>query len=239
RNQEISRAMVAIFEAAQVDYAVLGTEENCTGDSARRMGEEYVYEILAHQNIATLNKYQFNRIVTTCPHCFQTLGQDYRQLGASWEVVHHSDYISELLECGKLMVNGKAPGKVTYHDACYLGRHNHIYDPPRRVVTHVMGPDSELVEMDGSRKQSFCCGAGGGNMWYEVNQGERINLERFDQAMSTGADTLATACTFCLIMLDDACKVRGQEESIRVKDIAELVVENLASTTSTAVESQV
>ncbi len=228
RNQEISRAMVAIFQAAGVDFAVLGREENCTGDFARRMGEEYLYETLARQNMDTLSRYRFSRIVTACPHCYQTLGRDYRQLGAAWNVTHHSAYIEELINQGQLKVDGQLSGRVTYHDACYLGRHNHIYQPPRNVLTHALGAEGALVEIAESREQSFCCGAGGGNMWSEVDQGERINVTRFDQALATGAETVATACSYCLIMLDDACKVRGKEESVKIKDIAELVAENLA-----------
>ena len=228
RNQEIARAMVAIFQAANVDFAVLGTEERCTGDSARRMGEEYVYETLANQNIATLANYRFNRIVTTCPHCLQTLGRDYRQLGTTWQVTHHSDYIQELIDQGRLVLDGQLTGTVTYHDACYLGRHNGIYESPRNVVARTLGPEGKLVEMPLSRSQSFCCGAGGGNMWYEVSKGERINLNRFDQAVATGAQTVVTACSFCMIMMDDARKVRGEEERVQVKDIAELIADSLA-----------
>jgi len=228
RNQAIARAMVAIFQAAGVDYAVLGKEESCTGDSARRIGEEYLYETLARQNIATLSKYRFNRIVTTCPHCYQTLGKDYRQLGPAWNVIHHSEYIQELISQGRLKLDGKVTGRVTYHDACYLGRHNGIYRSPREVIARTLSWEGELVEMARNHKQSFCCGAGGGNMWYEVNQGERVNFNRFDQAVEIDADTIVTACAFCMIMLDDARKVRDKEESVQVKDIAELVVENLA-----------
>jgi len=230
RNQETARAMLAVFQAAGMDYAVLGKEESCTGDSARRMGEEYLYETLARQNIATLSRYRFNRIVTTCPHCYQTLGKDYSQLGPAWKVTHHSVYIQELITRGRLKIDGKAAGRVTYHDACYLGQHNGIYRSPREVVAHTLGREGELVEMARYRKQSFCCGAGGGNVWYEVNQGERINFDRFDQAVEAGADTIATACAFCTIMLDDARKVRDKEESVQVKDIAELVAENLVVT---------
>ncbi|MBA7601942.1 MAG: 4Fe-4S dicluster domain-containing protein [Calditrichaeota bacterium] len=228
RNQAIARAMVAIFQAAGVDYALLGTEESCTGDSARRIGEEYLYETLARQNIATLSKYRFNRIVTTCPHCYQTLGKDYRQLGPAWNVIHHSEYIQELISQGRLKMDGKVTGRVTYHDACYLGRHNGIYQSPREVIARTLSWEGKLVEMARNHKQSFCCGAGGGNMWYEVNQGERVNFNRFDQAGEVGADTIVTACAFCMIMLDDARKVRDKEERVQVKDIAELVVENLA-----------
>ena len=228
RNQAIARAMAAIFRAAGIDYAVLGTEESCTGDSARRLGEEYLYETLAGQNLATLGRYRFKRIVTTCPHCFQTLGSDYRQLGGDLPVTHHADYIQELIEEGRLKVRGGLEGTVTYHDACYLGRHNGIYDSPRTVIASALGADGVLVEAKQSREQSFCCGAGGGNMWYEQDPDQRMNLARFDQVMETGATTVATACSFCAIMLDDARKVRGQEERVAVKDIAELVAENLA-----------
>ena len=232
RNQATARAMVAIFQAAGVDYAVLGAEESCTGDSARRIGEEYLYETLARQNIETLSKYRFNRIVTACPHCYQTLGKDYRQLGPAWNVVHHSEYIRELISRGRLKLNGKVSGQVTYHDACYLGRYNGIYQSPREVIARTLDQDGKLMEMARSHKQSFCCGAGGGNMWHEVNQGERINFNRFDQAVEAGADMIVTACAFCMIMLDDARKVRDKGEDVQVKDIAELVVENLAPAAS-------
>ncbi|UCH62778.1 MAG: (Fe-S)-binding protein [Fidelibacterota bacterium] len=228
RNQAIARAMVAIFQAAEVDYAILGKEENCTGDPVRRMGDEYLFETIAGQNIEKLSKYSYNRIVTTCPHCYQTLGQDYRQLGPAWNVVHHSEYIQELIRQGRLKMDGEVTGRVTYHDACYLGRHNGIYQSPREVIAQTLSWKGELVEMARSHAQSFCCGAGGGNMWYEINQGERINFNRFDQAVEVGADTIVTACAFCMIMLDDARKVRDKEESVQAKDIAELVVENLA-----------
>ncbi len=228
RNQEVSRAMVAIMQAAGIDFAVLGPEENCTGDSARRLGEEYVYETAAQRNLETLGQYRFNRIVTACPHCFHTLGSDYRQFGAEWEVVHHSQFIHQLLETGRIAISGNQTGTVTYHDACYLGRHNGIYNAPREVIIRALGPEASLVEAESSRERGFCCGAGGGNMWYELPSEERINLVRFDQLAATKAGIVATACSFCLIMLDDACKVRDRENSVQVKDIAELVVEGIS-----------
>ena len=227
RNQSVTRAMITIFEAAGVDYAILGKEEKCTGDAARRIGEENVYETLAHDNIATLDRYRFKRIVTACPHCMQTIGRDYAQLGGQYEVIHHSAFIEELLEAGKLTPSETVDGKVTFHDPCYLGRHNDQYDAPRAVIARTAGQDA-LVEMELSRSESFCCGAGGGNMWYETKSDERVNLARFDQAIETGAETVATACSFCLIMMDDAVKVRGKEGAVAVKDIAELVAEGLA-----------
>ena len=227
RNQEVSRAMIAIFEAAGIDYAVLGEEENCTGDFARRMGEEYLYETLAHENIATLSKYTFNKIVTPCPHCYQTIGFDYRQMGANWQVMHHSTYMEELIQQRSLALPSNIAKKVTYHDPCYLGRHHGIYKQPRELLGRTLELAGQLVEMEKSHTQSFCCGAGGGNMWYEIDQGERINTERLEHAATTGAEILATACSYCLIMLDDACKVKGMEESLQLKDIAELVAEGL------------
>ncbi len=227
RNQAVSRAMVAIMQAAGIDFAVLGSEESCTGDSARRLGEEYVYETVAHRNIETLGQYRFNRIVTACPHCFHTLGSDYRQFGAEWEVVHHSQFIHQLMETGRIAISGNQTETVTYHDACYLGRHNGIYNAPREVITRALGPEASLVEAEPSRERGFCCGAGGGNMWYELSSNQRINLARFDQLAATQAGTVATACSFCLIMLDDACKVRDRENSVQVKDIAEIVVEGI------------
>lgn len=227
RNQAIARSMVAILQAAGVDFAVLGTEENCTGDAARRMGEEYLYETLAGQNLATLSKYSFNRIVTTCPHCYQALGADYRQLGADLNVVHHTDFISGLLASGQLQLQGNRTGTITYHDPCYLGRHQNIYESPRKVITDTLAAGGQLVEMDQCRQNSFCCGAGGGNMWYEVEHNGRMNLQRFDQTMASGADTIATACSFCMTMMEDACKVRGKDDQIVVRDIAELVAGSL------------
>ena len=228
RNQAVSRAMVAIMQAAGIDFAVLGPEENCTGDSARRLGEEYIYETVAHRNLETLGQYRFNRIVTACPHCFHTLGTDYRQFGAEWEVVHHSQFIHQLMETGRIAISGNQIETVTYHDACYLGRHNGIYNAPREIITRALGPEASLVEAEPAREHGFCCGAGGGNMWFELPSEERINLVRFDQLAATKAGTVATACSFCLIMLDDACKVRDRENSIQVKDIAEIVVEGIS-----------
>ncbi|MFC1480994.1 (Fe-S)-binding protein [Candidatus Neomarinimicrobiota bacterium] len=227
RNQKVAKAMISIFEQAGVDFAVLGVEESCTGDAARRMGEEYVFETLAAQNLATLGKYDFKRIVTTCPHCLQTLGDDYTELGGNFEVVHHTTFVEELISSGALTVDDGLTGKITYHDPCYLGRHQGIYDAPRTVLAELAGGNGNFVEMDQFQSSSFCCGAGGGNMWYELKEGERINMARMNQALETGAETIATACSFCTIMLDDALKVGGHEEDVAVLDIVELVVANM------------
>jgi Fe-S oxidoreductase len=228
RNQEIARSFVEILERAGVDYAVLGDEEACNGDSARRLGEEYLFETLAVQNIETLNRYEFDRIVTPCPHCMHTLGTEYADFGGSYQAVHHSEFIDELLSSGRLKIteDGVGKGKITFHDPCYLGRYSGQYESPRNLIKKAMG-ERHLVEMDLSRQSSFCCGAGGGNMWYEMDDTDRMNLARVRQAATTGAGTVATACSFCAIMMDDAVKVEGKEDSLAVKDVAELVAEAL------------
>jgi len=229
RNQEVARSFVRILQAAGVDFAVLGEEETCNGDSARRLGEEYLFETLAMQNIETLDQYEFERIVTPCPHCMHTIGTEYKDFGGDYEVVHHSQFISELLLSGKLKLNGGSheEGKVTFHDPCYLGRYHDEYESPRELIEKAMGGKNRLVEMEYSRQSSFCCGAGGGNMWYDMEETDRMNLARVRQAAATGAGTVATACSFCMIMMDDGIKVEGKEDSLAVKDVAELIAEGL------------
>ncbi len=226
RNQKIAKAMVKILESANIDYAVLGNEESCTGDSARRLGEEYLFETLALQNIETFNKYKFNKIITPCPHCFHTIGNEYGDFEGNYEVQHHSQFIMELIESGKLKLNKYIDDNITYHDACYLGRHNGEYEAPRKVINSVL-KDGKLIEMERNRKNSFCCGAGGGNMWYDIEDGERINNVRFQEAIDTGIDVVATACSFCTIMMDDAMKLKGKEDTMQVLDIAEMVASAL------------
>lgn len=223
RNQKVAKAMVKILEAANIDYAVLGNEETCTGDSARRLGEEYLFETMALQNIETFNKYKFNKIITPCPHCFHTIGNEYGDFDGNYEVQHHSQFIAELVESGKLKLNKYLDNKITYHDACYLGRHNGEYQAPRNVINSVIN-NGKLIEMKRNKANSFCCGAGGGNMWYDIEDGERINNVRFQEAIDTGVDVVATACSFCTIMMDDAMKLKGKEDSMQVLDIAEMVV---------------
>jgi len=229
RNQEVARAFVKILQAAGVDFAVLGEQETCNGDSARRLGEEYLFETLAIQNIETLNQYEFHRIVTPCPHCMHTIGTEYKDFGGEYKTVHHSQFINELISSGKLQMNGGGnSGKVTFHDPCYLGRYNDQYESPRDLIRKAMAHKSGLVEMDYSRESSFCCGAGGGNMWYEMDdEKDRMNLARVRQAAATGASTVATACSFCMIMMDDGVKVEGKEDTLQVKDVAELVADSL------------
>ena len=227
RGKEISQAVVDVLNEAEVDFASLGNEETCTGDSARRIGNEYLFKTMAEQNMETFEKYKFKKIVTQCPHCFTTLKNDYSELGANLEVIHHSQYIGELVSKGKINPKSWMDEDVTYHDACYLGRHNDEYDAPRDVIQSIMR-DGELKEMEQSREKGFCCGAGGGNMWYEIKTGERINHNRFKQAAETGATTVATACNFCNIMMEDGMKVTGNDETMKVVDIAELVAQSFS-----------
>ena len=228
RGKEISQAVVDVLNEAKVDFASLGNEETCTGDSARRIGNEYLFQTMAEKNLETFGKYKFKKIVTQCPHCFTTLKNDYSELGADLEVVHHSQFIGELVSGGKISPKAWLDEDVTYHDACYLGRHNDEYDAPRDVIQSVM-KNGSLVEMEKSREESFCCGAGGGNMWYEIKTGERINHNRFKQAADTGATTVATSCNFCNIMMEDGMKVTGNDDKMKVMDIAELVSKSLSN----------
>jgi Fe-S oxidoreductase/nitrate reductase gamma subunit len=238
RNKRVARAFATCLDAAGVRFAILGQEESCTGDPARRMGNEYVYQMLATGNVETLNKYAMGErtIVTACPHCFNTIGNEYGQFGGTFRVVHHSTYLAELLESGRLRT-WDADGttrSVTYHDSCYLVRYNNIAASPRDVLGSV--PGIELREMERSGKDTFCCGAGGGRMWMEETRGTRINAERTRQAIATGAETLATGCPFCMTMLKDgiadAGRGSGTDAPIGSADIAELLAGSLAPATT-------
>jgi Fe-S oxidoreductase len=211
---------------AGVDFASLGNEETCTGDSARRIGNEYLFQTMAEQNKETFDQYKFKKIVTQCPHCFTTLKNDYAELGVELEVVHHSQFIDELIETKKIKPKPWMDEDVTFHDPCYLGRHNNEYDAPRNVIQSILR-DGELKEMEQSKSESFCCGAGGGNMWYEVKTGDRINQTRVKQAVETKAKTVAAACNFCNIMLEDGLKTTGNDEEVNIMDIAEMVSKGL------------
>jgi len=223
RDKRVSRALVEVLRAAGVSFGILGTEERCCGDPARRPGNEYLYQSLATENIELFQGKKVQKIVTACPHCFNTLAHEYPQLGGQFQVIHHSQLIAELLAGGRLKLDGGGPARrVSYHDSCYLGRWNDIYDAPREVVTAL--PGVTLHEPAGTnRKKGFCCGAGGGRMWLDEKIGKRVNLERTDQLLATGADTFAVACPFCMTMLSDGVKDRAKEEQIKVLDLAELV----------------
>ncbi|HSJ52864.1 MAG TPA: (Fe-S)-binding protein, partial [Anaerolineae bacterium] len=221
RNQKVSQAMVRILRAAGVDFAILGDEETCNAEWARRAGEEYLYQMQAEANVETLKQYEFKRIVTQCPHCYNTLKNEYPQFGGTWEVVHHSQLIGELLAAGRLRPTRPwAGGTVTFHDSCYLGRYNDVYDAPRRALTSV--PGVQLAELPRSRERGFCCGGGGACMWMEHEPGKRVNEVRVAEIQALSPALAAAACPFCIIMLEEAGK-----GSPAIKDIAEVVAEAL------------
>lgn len=228
RAKKIQQALVRVLKKANVDFAILGCEEKCTGDPARRMGNEYLFNTLAEENIQTLAKYKFKKIFTSCPHCFNSLKNEYKDFGTNYTVQHHSELINELLKDNRLPKLVKESLKsVTFHDPCYLGRYNNVYDEPRQVLSASL--DQPLKEMSMNKRKSFCCGAGGGRMFMEEHDGKRINHERTDQALATGAKTIATGCPFCMTMMSDGIKDRGQEENVAVKDIAEIIDEQLGA----------
>jgi len=222
RNRKVTISTAKLLHEAGVDFAILGPKEFCTGDPARRTGNEYVFQGLALQNIETLNDLGVEKVITQCPHCFNTLGNEYPQFGGDYEVMHHSELLMSLVSDGK--IKPKSNGQtVTFHDPCYLGRHNDIYVAPRDVVDAV----GERVEMPRNGTKALCCGAGGGKMWYEESTGKRVNIERTEEAVATGADIIATGCPFCFIMLDDGVKELGRDEDVVVKDLAMLLEEQV------------
>jgi Fe-S oxidoreductase/nitrate reductase gamma subunit len=223
RAQKTARALVQILQAANVNFAVLGQREQCTGDSARRAGNEFLFNELATANVEMLNAVAPKRILTTCPHCMHTLEKEYPQFGGNYNVVHHAEFIDELIKTGRLKVKSGATSQMTFHDPCYLGRQNGVVLEPRNVLNSI---DAELVEMAKSRKQSFCCGAGGAQMWKEEEHGtSRVSAERIRQAKDVGAETLAVGCPFCMIMLSDAAKSEAPE--LQIRDVVEIVADNL------------
>lgn len=228
RAQKITKAFITILDRLQISYAILGKEEMCTGDPARRAGNEFMFQMMAYQNIQVLNGYNIKKIVTACPHCFNTLKNEYPELGGSYEVTHHASFLQQLIDEGriKLREDGGFKGKkITYHDSCYLGRANNIYEAPRKVLEAL---DAELVEMKRCRSNGLCCGAGGAQMFKEEEKGDiRINQERTKDALETGATIIAAACPFCNTMMTDGVKNSNKEEDIQVLDIAELIAASL------------
>ena len=220
RNRKVTVATARLLHEAGVDFAILGPKELCTGDPARRTGNEFVFQGLALQNIATLNELGVTKIITQCPHCFNTLGNEYPQFGGEYEVIHHSQLLMHLVDEGR--IQPKSNGQtIAFHDPCYLGRHNDVFVAPREVL----GSLGETVEMVRNGTNSFCCGAGGGRMWMEEHTGKKVNIERSEEAIATGADIVATGCPFCYIMMDDGVKELGAEETVVVKDLAMLLAE--------------
>ena len=226
RAQKVMRAFCTLLQEAGLSFAILGEEESCTGDPARRAGNEFVFQMTALQNIEVLNGYGVTKIVTACPHCFNILKNEYPELGGQYELIHHTQLLQKLLDEGRLKVEGGAfKGKrLTYHDSCYLGRANGVYEAPRKVLAEL---ETELIEMQRNRERGFCCGAGGGQMFKEEEAGEkRINTERADEALGTGAEVIAVNCPFCLTMLEDGLKARDKQDEVMVYDLSELILKN-------------
>ncbi len=221
RNRKVTVSTARLLHEAGVEFAILGPKEFCTGDPARRTGNEFVFQQMALQNIETLNDLGVKKVVTQCPHCFNTLGNEYPQFGGDYEVIHHSELLMDLVQAGKLVPKGTTEKKtITYHDSCYLGRHNDVYEAPREVI----GAMANLVEMPRNGTRGLCCGAGGGRFWMEEQTGKKVNIERSEEALATGADEVAVACPFCYVMLDDGIKELGSENVV-VKDISMLLAE--------------
>lgn len=228
RAQKITRAFAEILNKVGIDYAILGKEEACTGDPARRAGNEFLFQMMAYQNIQVMNGYGIKKIVTTCPHCFNTLKNEYPELGGNYEVMHHTTLLQQLINEGKIVLKegGIFKGKkISFHDSCYLGRANNIYEAPRQVLEAL---DADLVKMKRCRSNGLCCGAGGAQMFKEDEPGnKRINIERTEEALATGAKIIASACPFCNTMMTDGVKNKEQETEVAVLDIAELVAQSM------------
>jgi len=221
RSTKVAQAVAKLLKSAGVNFGILGTEESCCGEPARRLGNEYLFQMQAEKNIEILKNYGVKRIVTACPHGYNILKNEYPQFGGDYEVIHHTELFAQLIKEGKLKLKKGLNEVVTYHDACYLGRYNNIYEPPRQLIKAV--PDIRLKEMERNRRRGFCCGGGGGHMWLEEQEGNRINEMRTEQAMDTGAQTVVTACPLCLQMFEDGIKAKEAEEQLKVMDIAELL----------------
>ena len=228
RAQKVTVAFTKILNEADVKFAILGKEEACTGDPARRAGNEFVFQMSALQNIEVLNMYNVKKIVTTCPHCFNIIKNEYPELGGTYEVVHHTEFLQGLINDGRIKLKGGgefAGKKITYHDSCYIGRANGIYDAPRSVLA---GLDADLTEMQRAGSKGLCCGAGGAQMFKEDEAGDKsINVERAEEAVGTGAKVVVANCPFCITMLSDGMKAQGKEEDVMVYDLAEMVVNNM------------
>ena len=225
RNQRVATSVVKILQACQVRFGILGNEEGCCGDPARRIGNEYLFQTIAEANIEIMKGYGVKKILTLCPHCFHTLKNEYPQFGGEFQVIHHTQFLTELLTSGKLKLTKPIDKVITYHDSCYLGRANQIYEAPRKILHSI--PGLKLIEMERHHNRSFCCGAGGGRMWMEEHIGTRINQMRTDQAIEVKAEWVGTACPYCLTMLGDGIKEKGKAETMAAYDLSELVEKSM------------
>ena len=224
RNQNVTVALAKLLHEAGIDFAILGPRESCNGDPARRSGNEYLWQQLALQNIETFDDLGVKKVITQCPHCFNTLANEYPQMGGEYEVVHHTQVLAELLAQKRVTPKGGTAGKkVTYHDPCYLGRHNDIYLAPREVVAG--SGDVEMVEMPRHGNRGLCCGAGGARFWLEEHTGKKVNIERAEEALATGASEIAVSCPYCFVMIDDGVKELGRGDDVRVRDLAQLLTD--------------
>lgn len=227
RYKSVTRAFVKILHKVGIKFAVLGAEETCTGDPARRAGNEFLFQMQAMANIQVLNGYEVKKIVTACPHCFNTLKNEYPDLGGEYEVIHHATFLQQLINEGKVTLKGGGEfkgKKITYHDSCYLGRANNIYEAPREVLAAL---DAELIEMKRCKTKGLCCGAGGAQMFKDAEKGNKeVNIERTEEALATGANIIASACPFCMTMMSDGVKSKEKEESVKVLDLAELIAKS-------------
>jgi len=224
-SRAVARSLVKLLQKAGVDFAILGPRETCNGDPARRIGNEYLYQTQAQQNIEAMAAARVKKVIASCPHCFNTIKNEFPQFGGTYEVIHHTQLLARLIKDGRLKPNKAVDGKFTYHDSCYLGRWNDIYDPPREVIEAI--PGAKLVEIERHHKRGFCCGAGGGRMWMEEKIGKRINHERVEQTLRTEAPRVATACPFCLTMFRDGIAAKGAEARLQVKDLAQYLAESI------------